>query len=285
MDFDTDNDNATTRRQVLKPVRELRGREDLEAWDLEITGKLLVDGHAIGDARACLFYIWGALSRDLQQTTFLPYMRKAITRPDPDAFLTYIRTTLEEPNKVWKAGQRLTKLRQNNNQAISAYIPIFEGVLFQAGGDEWADRAKIVLLITGLNPTTSGRLDQEAWPETWEAFLQLLRGLETSFASPHQLESRSRSSTTLSPDDPMDIGTVMLRQRARQKNKCFKCGATGHYARNCPPEAQSRGEAQISTLSLQDRKRAAATAYQDAYAALEDLDAFAELVELDEDDY
>jgi hypothetical protein len=95
-------------------------------------------------------------------------MQKAIARPDPEAFLQYVRDTLEEPNKLWKAGQRLIKLRQRSDQAVSEYIPLFEGALFRAGGEKWDDRAQTLLLLTGLNATTRQRLDREAWPDQWD---------------------------------------------------------------------------------------------------------------------
>ena len=89
-------------RQRLRAVRELRRRDDLEVWDLEMTGKLAVDGRAIGDTKAQLFYIWGALSRELQGM-LLPRFWNTLSSKTLDPqydFLQYVRDTLEEPNHM-----------------------------------------------------------------------------------------------------------------------------------------------------------------------------------------
>jgi len=257
---DSDDDAP---RQVLRAVKELRGRGDLDAWELEITGKLLVDGRAIGDARAQLYYVWGALSREVQKV-FLPYMQKAVIRPDPQAFLCYVRVTLEEPNKVWKAGLRLTKLRQSSNQAASDYLPLFEGAVFQAGGEDWPSRAKILLLISGLNAATRARLDHELWPEEYAAFTQLLRRLDSSFVTTADDSSRSRSSTVVTDDgDPMEINSVTANKRFR---RCFRCRRQGHLAKDCPGVGQEKSAVNVLTVrtpstSQRESRVRAASAY------------------------
>jgi len=294
MDFD--DETASRPRQVLPQVPRLRGRGDLEVWDIAITGKLAVDGAAIGDARAQLFYIWGAMDPDLQKSHFLPWMQKtlslsrSVAANTPQAFLQYIREVLEEPNKGWRAGQRLTKLCQRSSQAVSEYLPLFEGALFQAGGDEWPDRAKILLLTAGLNADTKQRLDQETWPDQWAPFKLLLRRFETSFVSaPLATTSRSRASTFLSDvEDPMDISvnaiaTPAQRRRWRKEGRCLKCGYAGHFAGECA--GTSTQMAVVSARAPPDKRELryqAARAYRDAWGRVEELDAFNELDELDD---
>jgi len=278
-------------RQVLRAVRELRGRSDLETWEVAVTGKLLVDGHAIGDARAQLYLVWGALSPELQ-TTFLPYMQKAIHRPDPQAFLRYIKATLEEPNKIWKAGQRLTKLRQRSDQSASDYLPVFEGALFQAGGGEWPDRARILLLINGLNTTTRACLDREVWPDEYAVFTQLLRRLDSSFVSvtpiPTSAPASTRSRASTYDGDPMDTSVGAVQAPAGLR-RCFICGDPGHFARRCTRKktagVEPRGSTGLAALSARptyvESRLEAAREYLVAAKRVEDLDAYDDVVALD----
>ena len=87
--------------------------------------------------------------------TLLPYGKRAqeSNAYAVDAFVAHVQGTCEDPNKVKKAGQRLTRIRQGR-RSIAAYIPEFERNIFEARADQWPDDARIALLVSSLNRET-----------------------------------------------------------------------------------------------------------------------------------
>jgi len=193
-------------RQALPDVEKLHGSRDLDEWIISIRAKLRIDGEAIGDEYARFHYVYSRLSATMKKM-LLPYVARAeeTGKSTPSQFIDYIRSTLDDPNKVKKAGQRLTKIRQSPGQAIAAYLPLFEQALFAAQADSWPDDAKITLLTVSLNKETQGRLDRHAeWPDTYAQFAAFLRRQESAFMS-----SPDTASTEV-PDEgePMDSPDV-----------------------------------------------------------------------------
>lgn len=76
-----DSDDEAPSRQVLPLMPKLRGRENLDAWHVSITGKLVVDRDVIGSAQAQLFYIWNTIDLDVQTKYLLSWMQKTISAP------------------------------------------------------------------------------------------------------------------------------------------------------------------------------------------------------------
>lgn len=271
-------------KQSLRHVRELQSADELDSWEIEIKGKLQTDGDAIGDATAQLHYVWGAISRKLQRKYFLPWMKKALrTNGTAPELVKYVVTTLEEPNRQWKAGQRLIKLRQSSSQTASQYVPLWEAALYEAGGEDWHDHAKILLLITSLNSATKERLDRETWPLTWTwtQFTSLLRNAETSFVSDPGTPLQRRSSSALEHGEPMDVDINAVGTRSKkQSGACHTCGKTGHWARACP-QRQTRLQRLRSGSTAQSSR---AQAVRDFERACEQLDELDELEGADYDD-
>jgi hypothetical protein len=139
---------------VLPDVELFHRLEDLDEWLVSMRAKLRVDGDAIGDEYARFHYVYSRLAPSPKRT-MLPYVKRAqeVNTCVSDAFVAHVQSTYEDPNKVKKAGQRLTKIRQGK-RSIAAYIPEFEHMLFQARADQWPDDARIILLAASLNRET-----------------------------------------------------------------------------------------------------------------------------------
>ena len=65
---------------------------------------------------------------------------------------------------------------------MTAYIPQFEKVLFEAGAGTWPDDAKITTLVGGLNKYTRQRIDgQLSLPTEYNGFVRMLQTLGNQF--------------------------------------------------------------------------------------------------------
>lgn len=234
-----ESDDDTGGRQVLPKPSRLQGKQDLDEWFITIRAKLRIDGATIGDGYTQFHYVYSRLSRRMR-SLFLPYVCKAensnLWINQPKAFLDYIYVTLGDANKKKKSGMSLVNMRQTSHESVADYIPRWEHMLFDAGGDTWPDDAKNMLLAVGLNNSIRDRLDRATeWPDRYTDFSNLLRGFDSAFASTGvSLPPASRPSTPYDADAmQIDALTAEARKRALREGGCLRCGQRGHRARQC----------------------------------------------------
>jgi hypothetical protein len=220
---------------VLPDVELLQGTDDLDEWLVSMRAMLHVDGAAIGDEFARFHYVYSRLAPGPKRT-MLPYVKRAqeANACAAEAFVAYVQSTFEDPNKVKKAGQRLTKIRQGR-RSIAAYIPEFERKLFEARADGWPDDARIILLVASLNRETQNRFEGKDWPETYTQFTAFLRRQESAFDSTS--ETASTVADRQPDDDPMDVDINRVRVPVNGQRTCEavrpnyslqSSGQTGH---------------------------------------------------------
>lgn len=227
------------RRQVLPDVELLQGTTDLDEWLVSMRAKLRIDGAAIGDEYARFHYVYSRLAPGPKRT-MLPYVKRAQDDNDcaADAFVAHVQSTFEDPNRVKKAGQRLTRIRQGR-RSIAAYIPEFERTLFEARADLWPNDARIILLAASLNRETQDRLEGKDWPETYTQFTAFLRRQESAFVGTS--ETASTVADRQSDDDRMDVEISRIRAPRKKpaKDQCARCGKKGHWAKDCKVPKQT----------------------------------------------
>ncbi|KAI1492444.1 hypothetical protein F5X96DRAFT_377257 [Biscogniauxia mediterranea] len=218
------------KRQVLPPLDKFDGK-NIESWLLSARAKLRVDGEAI---------------------EILSYATAAENKKswNPDDLLARL-DAYREPNAARRAGQELHALKQQPAEAITAFIPRFEEVLFRASADAWPDAAKINCLVSCLNAEWQQRLNERTeLAEAYEKFVSDLRAMAGQFT---RYSVISRPSTSHRPQtsggDPMDVSigtasTVPANQRAAWKKagRCTGCGSKRHWSNACPKAAPKPAE-------------------------------------------
>jgi hypothetical protein len=241
-------------RQVLPDVERLHGTQDLDEWVVSIRAKLRIDSEAIGDQYAQFYYVYSRVSADVKKM-LLPYVTRAEESDStaPLQFIEYIRSTFDDPNKVKKAGQRLTKIRQSPRQTIAVYLPLFEQALFTARADSWPDDAKITLLTVSLNKETQERLDRHAeWPDSYDKFLAFLRRQESAFVGASSSIMTSAEDMEGKNGDPMEVDAarISVQGQRRKSRRCFLCDGKDHFARDCPTKSAKASPLKMSTAKL-----------------------------------
>jgi hypothetical protein len=67
------------------------------------------------------------------------------------AFLAYLGTIYNDPNKKSRALRTLASLRQKENEAFANFLPRFETALANAGGQEFSEAQRVTYLHLALN--------------------------------------------------------------------------------------------------------------------------------------
>lgn len=284
----TDYASPSLPRGVLR-VAPLEAISQLDTWEFEVRTKLAVEGHLLGAPEAQVAFIYSVLGSHFKEqfrekagaslSLCMSGGPVAAISVAPYDFLDYISNSLGEPNRQWRAGQRLIALRQGATVSASSHLLRFETAVYQAGGSSWPDQVKILFLINSLSTTTQRRLDLVAWPTpasaTYDAFAQLVRGADSAFISPPQ--GYPAPAPPSSAGDPMDTSVNALsmteRRKLREEGKCFKCRSLGHRAANCPSVS-------IQALAPGSATQAARN-YLAAAAEVDRLDAWGSVDELD----
>ena len=248
-------------RQVLPEPDRFDGyARDWDTWSMAMRAKLRIDGAAIGDEYAQLYYIYASLGKGVQALV-LAFMKKAEARGkwDPSALLEYLERLYDDPNKAKKAGQRLRELQQGST-SLTAYLPRFERTLFEAGADDWPDDAKITTLVGGLNKDTKQRLNgQLDLPTQYNAFVRTLLTLGNQFGTQHMGMDKDKSSameweqTKVAAAKVAPAASSEQRQRWRDEGKCVRCGSKDHWVSKCnyqPTRNRSSSASSRSTVHM-----------------------------------
>jgi hypothetical protein len=242
-------------RQVLPEPERFSGRvKDWDTWSTTMRAKLRVDGKAIGDASAQLYYVYSSLKPSVQGLV-LPFVQKAerIGSWDPLTMLEHLGRTYNDPNKAKKAGQRLRDLQQGTMSTV-AYLPRFERTLFEAGAEDWPDNAKITTLVGGLNKETKQRLDaQLTLPSEYDAFVRTLLTLSNQFDFRHNEQGSNAMDwerTKVSKGKIAPAVSREQRQRWRDDGRCVRCGSKEHWVQQCqfrPTQSRSSSKSSLSS--------------------------------------
>lgn len=147
-----------------------------DTWKPYVKAKMDVDGVAIGPVKAQFWYLYGCLDAKIQSMV-LP-LAEQDGEATPEAILATLARIYDDPNKKEKAAEKLTKMRQHQDEAFSAYLARFERTLYQADAQSWPDPAKLAALRTGLSNELKKKLEvQLILPTNYHDFVKALHQL------------------------------------------------------------------------------------------------------------
>lgn len=127
-------------------------RSDWDEWHLQAVSKLRVDGLSIGSDYDQFLYLFHRLQGDALKTVRAYVEEKTYDGTgNGSAFLAYLGTIYNDPNKKSRALRTLASLRQKENEAFANFLPRFETALANAGGQEFSEAQRVTYLHLALN--------------------------------------------------------------------------------------------------------------------------------------
>jgi hypothetical protein len=234
----------------------------------ELQAKITVDGAAIGNAYARIWYAFSRLKGDARSKVF-PWMRIHANDPttvnDTTLVELYRHLNLQFENRqlVEQSNQELNRLRQGRTP-FPEFASEFERLLLLAGGQAWPDDVRIARLRSAINQEMRQAIIGQILPVEYEAFVEHLhrvandlneynrirdlrtRGLNRPLhgtlrqsplnATQQQQQHQSATVTVPAPPVAMDLTATApaLARRNRPPLTCYNCGRAGHISRVCP---------------------------------------------------
>lgn len=238
----------------------------------ELQAKIIVDGAAIGNAYARVWYAFSRLKGDARSKVF-PWMRIHANDPTTvnDGTLTelyrYLNVQFEDRQLMEQSNQKLNRLRQGGT-SFPEFASEFERLLLLAGGQTWPDDVRIARLRSAINQEMRLAIIGQVLPTEYEAFVEHLHRVANDLDEYNRIRNlRTRglnrplyntprlppSNTAPQPHQPatgtaptlpvaMDLSatTPGPNTRSRPPPTCFNCGKLGHISRVCPEPQRPR---------------------------------------------
>ena len=177
---------APVPRHRLDHPEPLDGPLRWDTWLPLMKAKLRIDAEAIGSKEAQFFYVYGNLESKVQALV-LPQLHAAEEGEyDPQAIIDQLARIYEDPNKVERATNKLSHIKQGSD-SFTIYLARFERLLYEARANTWPDAAKIAALRAGLDSSMVTKLaTQLTLPTAYPEFVKVLQRLasQSTFRPP-----------------------------------------------------------------------------------------------------
>ena len=213
-------------------------RENVVAWILQ--ARTVFHAQNITDEAMMVHYA----TTGLEGAALHWYLNKVIgnnnTTPYTtwNAFATALQTTFQPPNYQQYLRQQLRKLKQTTT--VQEYTSQFQNIVGQI--TEMGELDKVMYYVDGLKSATKMEVSYQA-PETLENAVAYAVKFDTAMfglGKPIGNKFPQRSQPRFSEPIPMEIDSseilakpYMNKGKKPVKGNCFKCGKSGHYAKNC----------------------------------------------------
>ncbi|KAF1313280.1 reverse transcriptase, partial [Globisporangium splendens] len=186
---------------------------------------------------------------------------------DPNCFYSYedfkaeLKAAFEPPQSEFRARAEFLKLRQGRFD-LHSYAQRARFLVSSIVDEPIDVPAQVVTFMTGLNDGPIRNQLFREYPKTLDEAIS--RAMQEEFsikqAKFQGFPSRPPRQANVAHDgpEPMDISYISTpgNERPRNDGKCFRCGKSGHFARNCKVSLPDRQTTQGSRSNNYGRGRA-----------------------------
>ena len=152
-------------------------RTNYKPWRIEVTNKLVVDGPIMGGEYGKISAIYAALD-PAPKKNMASTVQRMLASPTPNVmlFLEHLDVSYGNPHEVQQALQKLNSLRQGTRSFIT-FLPEFERLLSEAGGDNWPEEVKIDRLCNAVSVEILGDTTNVPLPKDYLGTVNMLRSI------------------------------------------------------------------------------------------------------------
>lgn len=270
------------RKQAPWPDKFSGERAKFPSWRTSMEHKLRRDTAFIGTEEDKFFAIYERLEGTAQRTAD-PYFRAGGPQGDynPTAFLDFLSSHYDDPNRPRRAAQELRAYRQKGTQPFTSFFSVWERLLAEAGGAIWPDEAKLVILEGAINYQLAQALVPVTMPHDYQGWVRKamevsakLDGLSNHRAAPARgptvrpPATPTRGAVNVQDSDgdtPMaGVSTIDARaaprrrakwvtqeemDRRRAEGRCLRCGKSDCRINRCPLAPARRPTIRVQTVA------------------------------------
>lgn len=199
----------------------------LRTWLPSIRAKLRAEGYLEPGCEAYAFdYVWDRLEQPQQASVLhLRQSAEASQSWDYEALFSYFQRLCYNPREHQESVQRLTTVRQRDEESLVAYLARFERLTYEADALSWPDVTRVTMLHRGLRPALRQSLEESEdslfslayndYIELVQRFDRRSRRPQPQVAQPSIQKPLSRTNPPVSEipkPEPMDINAIQLSQ-------------------------------------------------------------------------
>jgi hypothetical protein len=150
--------------------------------------------------------------------------------------------------------QRLTTVRQRDDECLIAYLARFERFIFEADASTWPDVTLVTTLHRGLRPALRQSLDEShdsLFSLSYDAYIEFLQSkgrrsrhshshLKKNTSDPMQLNAVEINTLDIdSPSTASSQSSISRHEQRLEQELCFYCGSSEHWIADCRQRAPS----------------------------------------------
>lgn len=249
--------HASAPRSYLPDPPRFDGKSyTLRTWVPSIRAKLRSSQLTGADA---FDYVWDRLEQPQQASVLhLRQLAEASQSWDPEILFSFFQRICHNPREQQEALQRLTTIRQRDDETLIAYLARFERFIFEADASSWPDVTRVTTLHRGLRSSLRQTLEEDddsLFNLAYDAYVERVQRADRRTRRPQPQAAQKEAFKAARPSEPrytepMQLNALELysapsaassrhssSDRADQRFEhelCYYCGSSDHWIADCP---------------------------------------------------